>query len=63
MRVTLTKGFRVGAWLTGLTITRNERVTMLLLEAPSLTLTVTIAEPKPYATGVKEIKPVELGLL
>src|SRR5258708_6192268 len=31
---------RVGGWLTGLTVTAKERVTILLLAPPSLTVTV-----------------------
>ena len=45
LRDRLGKALRVGAWLTGLTMTRNERETMLLLAPPSLTVTVMVAEP------------------
>ena len=49
----------VGAWLT---VTVKERVTMLLLEPPSLTVTVIVVEPLAEATGVKDSEPVELAL-
>jgi hypothetical protein len=35
----------VGGWLTWLTVTVKVRETMLLLAPPSLTVTVTVAEP------------------
>ena len=54
--------FKVGTWLTGLTVTVKERVTMLLLEPPSLTVTVIVVEPLAEVTGVKDSEPVELGL-
>ena len=62
LTVTLASVFRVGAWLTGLTMTAKERETTLLLAPPSSTVTVIVAEPKVEATGVKVIEPVVPGL-
>src|SRR5690348_12013527 len=55
--------FRVGGWFTGLMVTVKERVTILLLAPPSLTVTVIVAEPLALATGVKEREPMVAGLV
>ena len=54
---------RVGAWLTGLTVTVKVRVTMLLLVPPSFTVTVIVALPKANATGATLKLPVVFGLV
>ena len=61
--VTLARALSVGDWLTALTVTVKERVTMLLLAPPSVTATVSVAEPNARATGVKAIVPVLFGLV
>ncbi len=61
--VTSARVLRVGDWLTELTVTVKERAMMLLLAPPSLTVIVSVAEPKAKATGVKAIEPVLLGLV
>ena len=58
----LLMGFNVGGWLTGLTETVKVREMMLLLAAPSLTVTVMMAEPLALAAGVKVREPVVLAL-
>jgi len=45
LMVTLASALSVGGWLTGFTVTRKVRETMLLLVPPSLTVTVIVAEP------------------
>ena len=59
----LPSGFNVGGWLTGLTVTLNVWVTRLLLAAPSLTVTVMVAEPLALRSGAKVREPVALGLV
>ena len=54
---------RVGASFTGDTVTTNVRVTMLLEEPPSFTLTVMVAEPDFVATGAIVRVPVAPGLV
>ena len=61
--VRLFNGFNVGGWLTGLTATVKDWETTLLLAPPSLTVTVTVAEPLALAAGVKASEPVVLGLV
>ena len=48
--------------MTELTVTVNVRVTRLLLVPPSLTVTVTTAEPLALATGAKLNVPVVFAL-
>ena len=60
--VRLAMGSRVGGTLTGLTVTVNERTTVLLLAPPSLTVTEIVAEPKALAAGARLKLPVLLGL-
>src|SRR6267378_5018914 len=60
--ITLANEEIVGIWFTGATVTMNERETRLLVAAPSLTMTVMIAEPKAKPTGRKVSAPVTLGL-
>src|SRR5262249_59660286 len=62
LTVTLAMGSRVGAILTGLTVTVNERTTVLLLAPPSLTVTEMVAEPKALAAGIRLRLPVLFGL-
>ena len=61
--VRLEIAFNVGGWLTALTVTVNVCVTMLLLAPPSLTVTVMVAEPLAFATGVKVSVPFVPGLV
>ena len=63
LMVMLARAFRVGGVLTGLTVTVKDLETMLLLVPPSVTVTVTVAEPLAVATGVKEIEPAALGVV
>ncbi len=63
LRLRLANALSVGGWLTGLTVTVNVLVTMLLLVPPSLTVTVMVAVPLPFDTGVKVKEPVALGLV
>jgi hypothetical protein len=53
----------VGLGLSWTTVTVNVCETMLLLNPPSLTVTVIVAEPKAEATGVKLMEPVVAGLV
>ena len=46
LRVRLARALSVGGWLTGLTVTVKDWEMMLLLVAPSLTVTVIVAEPE-----------------
>ena len=62
MIVRLAIGSRVGGTLTGLTVTVNERTTVLLLAPPSLTVTEIVAEPKALTAGVRLKVPVLPGL-
>ena len=54
---------RVGGWLTGFTATMNDWLTVLLLVAPLLTVTVIVDVPFPFTAGVKVRVPVVLGLV
>src|SRR5512137_2922952 len=61
--VKLAKAARVGGWLTGVTVTVNEREKVLLVSPPSLTVTVRVADPNPLSTGLKLIEPAAPGLV
>src|SRR5438093_597762 len=56
-------GFNVGGSFTGLTVTVKARVTTLLLAPPSLTVTVMVAVPLMFDTGVRLNVPVAVGLV
>ena len=60
--VTLPRALSVGASFTGLTVTVKLRVKVLLAAWPSFTVTVMVALPVPFATGVKANAPVVFGL-
>ncbi len=62
LMLTLLNPFSVGASFTALTVTVNVRVTVLFAACPSLTVTVIVAQPLAFATGVKFKLPVALGL-
>src|SRR5882724_1358390 len=62
-RVKLPMGFNVGCWLTGLTVTLNVWETRLLLAAPSLTVTVMVAEPMTLVLGASTREPPVLALV
>src|SRR5690349_24186744 len=62
LTVTLAMVSNVGCTFTGLTVTVNERTTVLLLAPPSLTVTEMVAEPKALAAGVRLKLPVLFGL-
>src|SRR5437588_675516 len=63
LRVRLEIGLRVGGWFTQLTVTLKVRVTVLFVEAPSLTVTLIVAVPLALCTGVNVRLPVALGLV
>src|SRR5215475_3867938 len=63
LTVRLAMGSNVGGTLTGLTVTVNDRTTVLLLVPPSLTVTEIVAEPKALATGARLNVPVAPGLV
>ena len=52
-----------GGLLTALTVTLKVRVTMLLDVPLSRTVTVTVALPNWFVTGLKDSEPVEFGLV
>lgn len=56
-------GSSVGGSLIGLIVTLKVRVVILLDAPPSFTLTVIVAVPKAFATGVKLRLPVAFGLV
>src|SRR6185437_16035199 len=57
-------GFKVGAWLIGLTVTRKLRETALLVPPPlSVTVTVIVALPLAPATGTYDSVPDVSALL
>src|SRR6266581_1351591 len=56
-------GSNVGGSLTGLTVTVKVRCTTLFEPAPSLTVTVTVVDPKALLTEVNVNVPVVFGLV
>ena len=55
--------FSVGGSFTAFTVTRNVCTTVLFADWPSSTVTVTVAVPLAFATGVKPRLPVAFGLV
>src|SRR5262245_16325074 len=55
--------FSVGGSFTGLTVTVKLRLIVLLVAWPSFTVTVMVAVPLAFATGVKLSVPVVFGLV
>src|ERR1043166_91209 len=56
-------GFKVGGSFTGLIVTVNVRVIVLLEGWPSLTVTVMVTLPEAFGSGANEIEPVGFGLV